>query len=277
MSQLSTPDGLRHAREFRPRPSDVVITPDGKCGTTFLQQVAHGVRTGGSMDFEEISCVVPWTLTAYDLGIDLAAEQVATPRLFKSHDGPGHVPQGARYIVAFRDPVERIISSYRFLGDWFFDTAAISLDDFAMSRLTDPGSASGYWHKLVAWWTRRSDFNVLLLAFEDATADMAGTVDRVADFLGVDMDVETRSRVVHQSSREFMLDHASQFDEHVLVESLVSRGVLPPGEAHKVTAGRPDTLKLSRHVRDAYAQAWVERVQETIGFHDYEAFRSSLT
>lgn len=64
MSQMSSPDGRRHARAFHPRPSDVVIAPDGKSGTTFLQHVAHGVRTGGSMDLEEISCVVPWTVTA---------------------------------------------------------------------------------------------------------------------------------------------------------------------------------------------------------------------
>jgi len=277
MSQLCSPDGLRHAQEFRASSSDVVIAPDGKSGTTFLQHVAHGVRTGGSLDFEEISCVVPWTRTAYDLGIDLTAEQPSAPRLFKSHDGPDRVPQGARYIVAFRDPVERVISSYRFLGDWVFDTDAISLDEFAMSRLPAPEDESSYWHKLVAWWTRRTELDALFLAFEQATVDVAGTVDRVAGFLGIDIPPRIRSKVIHQSSRPFMLENLSLFDEHVLMENLVARGVLPPGgRARKVTAGRPSTLQLSRHVREAYDRTWSERVQRILGFDDYESFRTAL-
>ena len=45
---------------WRPRPTDVVITPYSKCGTTWLQQIFHTLRTGGDMDFDDISCVVPW-------------------------------------------------------------------------------------------------------------------------------------------------------------------------------------------------------------------------
>ena len=49
---------------WRPRPTDVVIAPYGKCGTTWLQQIFHTLRTGGDMDFEDISGVVPWIETA---------------------------------------------------------------------------------------------------------------------------------------------------------------------------------------------------------------------
>ena len=53
---------------FQPRPSDIVIAPFAKCGTTWLQQIAHGLRTRGSMDFEEISNVTPWCLTSAPMG-----------------------------------------------------------------------------------------------------------------------------------------------------------------------------------------------------------------
>jgi hypothetical protein len=36
-------------RRFRPRPSDVIISPFAKCGTTWLQQIVHSLRTGGDM------------------------------------------------------------------------------------------------------------------------------------------------------------------------------------------------------------------------------------
>ena len=67
------------------RQDDVIIAPYGKCGTTMLQQMFHQLRTGGDMDFDDISRVVPWIETAPALGIDCNAPQRATPRGFKSH------------------------------------------------------------------------------------------------------------------------------------------------------------------------------------------------
>ena len=89
-------------QSFRPRPTDVIITPFGKCGTTWLQQTFHTLRTGGDMDFDDISRVVPWIETSAGLGLDLDAEQRAEPRGFKSHLGYDLIPKGANYVVSFR-------------------------------------------------------------------------------------------------------------------------------------------------------------------------------
>ncbi len=72
-------------KSYRPRPTDIVITPFGKCGTTWLQQTFHTLRTRGDMDFDDISRVVPWIETAKIVGLDLEAPQRAEPRGFKSH------------------------------------------------------------------------------------------------------------------------------------------------------------------------------------------------
>lgn len=36
-------------RRFEPQPSDVIISPFAKCGTTWLQQIAHSLRTKRSL------------------------------------------------------------------------------------------------------------------------------------------------------------------------------------------------------------------------------------
>src|SRR5258706_6854900 len=91
-------------RGHHPRPTDVVITPYGKCGTTWLQQIFHTLRTRGDFDFDDISRVVPWLETSVIVGLDIEAPQRAEPRGFKSHLPYDMVPKGARYIVALRDP-----------------------------------------------------------------------------------------------------------------------------------------------------------------------------
>jgi hypothetical protein len=86
-------------KAYRPRPTDIVISPAGKCGTTWLQQTFHTLRTRGDMDFDDISRVVPWIETAQSLGIDLEAPQRAEPRGFKSHLPYDRIPKGSRYVV----------------------------------------------------------------------------------------------------------------------------------------------------------------------------------
>src|SRR6476620_3913748 len=83
------------AAPFEPRPTDIIISPYGKCGTTMLQQTLHTLRTRGDMDFDDISRVVPWIEMSPLLGIDLNAEQRANPRGFKSHLSYTRVPKNA--------------------------------------------------------------------------------------------------------------------------------------------------------------------------------------
>src|SRR5579872_4992478 len=97
-------------KAYRPRPTDVVISPFGKCGTTWLQQTFHTLRTRGDMDFDDISRVVPWIETAGPLGLDIEAPQRAEPRGFKSHMSYGPIPKGARYVVCVRDPKDAFVS-----------------------------------------------------------------------------------------------------------------------------------------------------------------------
>src|SRR5690349_3987610 len=64
-------------QSYHPRPTDIVIAPYGKCGTTWLQQTFHTLRTRGDMDFDDISRVVPWIETAQACGLELDAPQRA--------------------------------------------------------------------------------------------------------------------------------------------------------------------------------------------------------
>ena len=58
---------------FKPQPNDIIISPYAKSGMTLLQQIAHGLRTRGSMEFDEITAVTPWIEIAFDVGFSSPA------------------------------------------------------------------------------------------------------------------------------------------------------------------------------------------------------------
>lgn len=277
MERFRTEEALARGLGITVRPTDVFISTYPKSGTTWLQHVAHGVRSGGSLDFEEISSVVPWLESAHDIGIDPDGAQQWQPRLFKSHLAWDRVPKGGRHITAFRDPRSVLVSFYEFFENWFFEAGTISLDEFASDWFL-AGTASGsYWDHIVSWWPVVDQPNVLALTYEDMVRAPDDVPALIAEFLQCDLSEDIMARVVAQSSRTFMSAHATKFDEHVL------RGIrdpvwgLPPGgSSTKVRARSGAKPTLSGEIEAQLDAAWSSRVTPRLGFATYAEFRAAL-
>jgi hypothetical protein len=274
--ETKTPLGLA----FKPQSSDIIITPYAKCGTTLLQQIAHGLRTKGNMDFDEINSVVPWIEIAYDVGWDLDALQLAEPRLYKSHVSWHDIPKGCRYICSFRHPYTAIVSFYRFFEGWMFEPGTISLEDLTRWRWSrDKAVRQGYWYHLTSWWEQRQNQDVLLLCYEDMIANPSSAIQRVARFMGIELDDSLLDIVVRQSSREFMLAHGEKFNErHIRDVGGKRAGLPPPIASSKVTSGVSNDAryKLPLHLKQELDEIWQEQVKPKFGFKNYEELRQAL-
>ena len=127
---MFTPESYAAGHAYKADSTDVIISTYPKCGTTLMQQIVHGLRTGGDMDFGEITEVVPWLETSLDMGVDVYALQKARPHAFKSHQSWENVPKGAKYIYIMRDPKDVAVSFFYFFEGWMFETGTISFDEF---------------------------------------------------------------------------------------------------------------------------------------------------
>lgn len=264
---------------YKPRPTDVVITPYGKCGTTWLQQIFHTLRTRGDFDFDDISRVVPWIETSKIVGLDIDAPQRAEPRGFKSHLGYDKVPKGARYIVAFRHPHDACVSFYHFMEGWFFEPGAVSLEEFVGMYCMRAGLESDYWHHLVSWWAQRDNPNVLALTYEGMNADPAGTIRRVAAFVGVPLDDELLALTLERASFAFMLQHKDRFDDLLMRQASEVRCNLPAGsDSAKVRKGGSGQGKaeLTPDLMALLDAQWAKIVTPATGFPDYAALEAEV-
>jgi hypothetical protein len=273
-----TEESYQAGLKFKPRPTDVLISPPGKSGTTWLQQIAHGLRTRGSMDFEEITSVTPWIEVAQGFGWDLEAEHVAEPRVFKSHMTWHDIPKGGRYIYSIRNPLDVLVSSYRFFEGWWFEVDSISIESFIRDHIKNY-ETRGYWHHISSWWEQRDNEDVLLLCYEEMKADLVGTVKKVAQFMKIDLDDELLDIVVHQSSKEFMLAHKSHFDDHLLQVYFESRGGAPPSPtASKVMPeSNEEHYQVSPELRHDLDVIWGKMITQQYGFRDYSELRTAIS
>lgn len=278
--RLGTDEGKAAWQAFQPRPTDVIITPYGKSGTTWLQQIVHSLRTRGDMDFDDISRVVPWLETSYDLGLDIHAEQKAQPRAFKSHLNWHDIPKGGRYIVSIRNPKDVLVSGFRFMEGWFIEPGAIAIDEWARETFMQLDEGRGYWNHLLSWWPQLERDDVLLLAFEQMKRDLTGTIRRVADFIGIPLDEELLAIVQRNASFDFMLAHKDRFDDKLMRERSERVTGLPPGsDSAKVRKGAvgEHRQELSPEVIAGLDAIWQREITPRLGFAHYEDLAAALS
>lgn len=273
---FATPEGWQRGLNYKPDPTDVFIVTPPKCGTTWMQQIVHSLRTRGSMDFDEISRVVPWINMAYDLGIDLYAPQVARPHAFKTHTPLDELPKGGKYIVIVRDPCDALLSDYHFMEGMFFEKGTISLEEFAREEFIPARDI----HKhILAFWDRRYDKDVLLLCYENMKADLARTIERVAAFIDIPLDEELKEIVLRQSDIKFVQEHKDKFEDHIIRKARSAAMRLPlDGQLNKVRNGQVGESKevLHEEIKKELEAVWQEVVTPRTGLHSYEDLRKEL-
>ncbi|WP_151083697.1 sulfotransferase domain-containing protein [Nocardioides cynanchi] len=277
LDAMLTPGGRRTLDEFVPEPGDVFITTPPKCGTTWMQQIVHGLRSGGSMDFANINEVVPWLgMSHVDPDAARAAQHPRRPHVFKSHAGLDGVPPGARYIVVLRDPADALVSHYRFFAGSFLDADRLDFETFARDFFLPRCEVHQH---VAAAWPRRDDPDVRIFCYESMVADLPGTVAAVAAFLSIPLTDELREVVVAQARLGFMKQHESKFDDALLFESVRHRMRLPPASSLSKVA--PDGVGAQRQAVSVELHreldtAWRTRVTPRTGLTSYADLRAAL-
>ncbi len=257
-------------------PSDVFIATFAKSGTTWMQQIVHGLKTRGSMEFREISEVVPFVEVAWDCGIDLNAPQPVRPRAFKTHADAPTVPKGGRYIVVVRNPLDAAVSFYKFMDGWFLEKNAVPIETFVEEVVLKGQGADRYWSHLASWWALRERDDVRLCFFEDMKEDLEPVVRDVAEFIGIELDDELLELVLRQSSMAFMKAHEHQFDDNLLRDARDEALGFPPGsESSKVNTGEVGGHKtmLSPEMVTRFDEIWLAEVLPATGAATYDELR----
>lgn len=270
---------IGNAMSFQARASDIFINSYPKSGTTWLQQIVHGLRSRGDMRFEEITAVVPWLETALDMGIDIHGEQFADPRAYKIHLPLTMVPKGGKTITVVRDPKDVVVSQYHFWSGWFFEAGSVTTSEIVDVMFVPRTGPFNYWDHLLDWWSQRDSENLLVLCYEQMKEDFPATLERIARFIGCQLDDELRDIVLRQSTIEFMRDHNSQFDDHLFSDARNQPCGLPPGETTKVRRGAvgDHNAEMTAEAAEKIDQAWQREITPQTGLASYADLRRYLT
>ncbi|MEE4283674.1 MAG: sulfotransferase domain-containing protein [Pseudomonadales bacterium] len=264
-------------KAYAPQSGDVFITSWAKSGTTLLQQMFHQLRTGGDMDFDDISRVTPWDDTALMLDFDMTAQQVASPRGFKSHRDYQRLPSGMRYSVSLRDPKETYVSFYRFMEGWQIEPGAIPMEEFLPIWMSGGPGGCDYATHLLSWYARREEADTLLATYPWVVKNRAEMIRRMAELCDIELTAELADLVLHRTSREYMVAHKDKFDDAMVSAALERKhGIPADSDSSKVQAQGSDVQTLPESVAQAIDAIWAEQVAPVTGHADFASLARSI-
>ena len=279
---MHDPESIRKARAFKPKPKDVFISTYPKCGTTWVMQIVHAIKSNADMNFGEITEKLPWDVLAHQCHQDLDAPQDILPRAFKSHETWATIPKGGRYIYVARDPIDAFYSFYLFLPAYLgLDSDDITPDAFADALFSGASESGQIWQHFLGWYKARHEADILWVFFEDLKEDLGREVVRIADWLDIDLDDELLREVVRVSSYNFMSapENVHHFDDHFVRAHVMPRMFLPanlPSRVSKVRVGGGSRRSLPARLRTELEQRWSELMLPETGFASYSSFRASF-
>ena len=218
--KVSSPEVFARATSYQPRPEDVFVVTQMRCGTTRMQQLVLETVTRGKGDlsdqgFGHLYAASPWIDAVNSVSVENAPLIGEKPiRIIKSHLPSTLCPYSpeAKYIYVTRHPVScfaSIVDYNRSLVGPLMPPVAKLADWFCSDRmywLPWPRHVDGWWQ-----WAQSRD-NVLFVHFEEMTKDEARINEQVARFLGCELTDEERVLVADKSSFQYMKDREELFE-----------------------------------------------------------------
>lgn len=261
-SYSCTLESFKSAADYEPRPEDVFISTQMKCGTTWMQQVVYEVLCKGKGDFSDnghrhMYAVSPWIESVDSVSMkDTPLIGEKKKRIIKTHMPTklSRYSPAAKYIYVTRNPVScfgSIVDYFQLMSGPLAPPVPAILDWYLSDQmwwLSWPEHVAGWWE-----WAEKKP-NVLFFHFEEMKKNLDPVVRKTAEFLGVGMTEEEIKKVAEKSSFEYMKENEDYFEMSPPNIFSVSGTYFKSGQAErKVNISEEEKKRILRFCKERLA------------------------
>jgi hypothetical protein len=219
----------RQWKYYRPRTGDIVVATPPKSGTTWVQGILALLISGDPQVDASPSENSPWIDTRFEDMDDLVARLDAqkTRRHVKTHTPLDGLPiwEELSYITVYRHPIDVHFSARNHIANYrpeiaeelgvelekFPDNPRASFRIFVEGNELDHGSVQtivNHYKKCLELEPRE---NILRLHYADMKHDLAGSVQKIAQHIGISHPHDILANLVEAATFKSMKSNAHRF------------------------------------------------------------------
>ncbi|XP_029441121.1 sulfotransferase family cytosolic 2B member 1-like [Rhinatrema bivittatum] len=210
---IYTEENLRFVEsEFQVQDDDVYNVTYPKSGTTWMLQILSLIYSNG--DPARTRTVPNWLRSPWyeTTSGQKCLKDLTPPRLISSHL-PSHIfaksffTSKAKVIYTLRNPKDVLVSLYHFAKIMHVFEDPGNFDDFLDVFLRGDLLYGSWFDHVRGWMQMKGSSNVFFITYEELQQDLRGSVVRICDFLGRQLDEAALDSVVENATFKAMKDN----------------------------------------------------------------------
>ncbi|XP_076991052.1 sulfotransferase 1C4 [Tamandua tetradactyla] len=199
---------------FQAKPDDLLISTYPKAGTTWTQEIVDLIQNEGDIEKSKRAPThirfpfIEWIIPPLKSGLE-QANAMPSPRNLKTHLPfhllpPSFLENKCKIIYVARNPKDNMVSYYHFQRMNKALPAPGTWEEYFEAFLSGK-VCWGSWHDHVkGWWEARVQHCILYLFYEDMKKNPKHEIQKIAEFIGKNLDDEVLDKIAHHTSFDVM-------------------------------------------------------------------------
>ncbi|VFV23484.1 sulfotransferase 1c4-like [Lynx pardinus] len=199
---------------FQAKSDDLLIATYPKAGTTWTQEIVDLIQNEGDVDKSQRAPTyirfpfIEWIVPSMRSGLE-QAKQMPSPRTLKTHLPiqllpPSFLEKNCKIIYVARNPKDNMVSYYHFQRMNKALPAPGTWEEYFESFLAGK-VCWGSWHDHVkGWWKAKDQHRIVYLFYEDLKKNPKQEIQKLAEFIGKNLDHEVLDKILHHTSFDVM-------------------------------------------------------------------------
>uniref|UniRef100_A0A803THK1 Sulfotransferase n=1 Tax=Anolis carolinensis TaxID=28377 RepID=A0A803THK1_ANOCA len=194
-------------QNFKARPDDLLICSYPKAGSTWMQEIVDMIQHGG--DPEKCARAPIYQRIPF-IGFSIEKiEAIPSPRTLKTHFPVQHLPpsfweQNCKIIYVARNAKDNMVSYFYFHNMINIIPDSGSWDEFMENFIAGKVCWGSWFDYVQGWWKAKDHHPILYLFYEDIKEDPAREIQKIAQFLEIDLSASVLNRIVLHTKFENM-------------------------------------------------------------------------